>query len=111
MAFLYELGGIFGIDALGFAFTLSVRAMGSGMKRTLVRLESAPGETVQDILFCARYIAALVGVFDAEDKVALMLPGKQVIVENGSDASQVQPAGGARCESKPDFFAHRGQRY
>ena len=76
VAFLYELGGIFGVDALGFAFTLPIGGMRPGVERTFVGLESAPGETVQDVLFCAGYVAALVGIFNAKDKVAFMLVGK-----------------------------------
>lgn len=104
MAFLNEPGGILAVESLGFPFTLAIGAIFTGMEGTFVGLESTPGKAVQDILLRSLYIAALVGVFDTEDKVAFMLAGEKIIVENRSDASQVQPPCGAWCESKPDFF-------
>ena len=105
-----ELGGIFFIDAEGLAFALAVGAEGAALERAFVGFQATPGEAVVDVLFRARDVTALVGVFDAEDEFSAMLAGEEIVIENGPDAAQVQASGWAGGESQSDFLAHRRQR-
>jgi len=84
-----QLFGILGVKAFCLALALAIGAIGAGVEGTFVWGERAPGKAVEDIFFGSGYIAALVGVFDAEDEVALVLAGVEVIIEYGSDASEV----------------------
>jgi hypothetical protein len=80
MSLLYQLLGVPLIDSIGLALTLPIRAETARVKGALVGIEPAPGEAIENILFGTRYIAALVGVFDTEDKLALVLSGEKIIV-------------------------------
>jgi hypothetical protein len=61
-------------------------------------------------LFRAGHIAALVGVFDPEDEVAVVTTGIEVVVKDGSDAAQVKTSGGAGRKTETNFSGHRLQR-
>jgi len=84
-----ELIGVLLVESLGLAFTLTVRAMGAGFVRAFVGFQSAPAEAVKNILFGAFDVAALVGIFDPEYKIAAVPAGKKVVVENGPNTAQV----------------------
>jgi hypothetical protein len=76
MPLLYQLGGIFFIKPLGLSFALPVRAISSRKLRALVGLQSTPFQGVQDVFLCSGNIAALIRVFDTEDKVTAMPAGE-----------------------------------
>jgi len=80
MTLLYQLLSILLIESFRLALTLAIGSIGAGVQGALVGVESAPGEAVEDILFGPGYIAALVGVFDTEDKVAMVLAGEKIVI-------------------------------
>jgi hypothetical protein len=110
MALADQLLSILLIESFRLALALTIGAIGAGKKRTFVGVESAPGEAIEDIFFCAGYIAGLVGVFDTKDEIALVLAGEKIVVKDCPYSSQVKASGGAGGKPKPDFFAHRAQR-
>jgi len=80
VSLLYQLLGILQIESFRLALTLAIGAIGAGVQGALVGVESAPGEAVEDILFGPGYIAALVGVFNTEDKVAMVLACEKIVI-------------------------------
>ncbi|HTE07281.1 MAG TPA: hypothetical protein VK628_00880, partial [Flavitalea sp.] len=63
-----------------FSFTLTVRAIRAALCRAFIWFQPAPREAVYDILLSARHKPALISIFNAENKVAVVLVGKQVVV-------------------------------
>jgi hypothetical protein len=111
MSFLQQLVRVFLINAEGLSFALPVRPVGPFFVGAFIGVQAAPFQTVENILFGPFDIAALVRIFDAQDKIPSCLSGKQVVVKNRPDASQVEPSRGAGGKADPDFFTHRAQRY
>src|SRR6185312_2106280 len=111
VALLQQLFRIFFIDAERLAFALAVGPERAALVGALVRFETAPGQGVEDILLRTGHVPALVRIFDAEYEVAAVAPGEKIVVEDGSDAAQVQAACRAGCKSDSDFSGHRLQRY
>jgi hypothetical protein len=77
---LNELVSVLAIEPFGLAFALAIRSKGAGMKGALIGVKAAPGEAIEYIRFGPGYVAALVSVFDAKDKVAVVLACKKIIV-------------------------------
>ena len=67
-----------------------------------VGLEAEPVEIVADRVVELGRRALAVGVVDAEDERAAVLPREQEIVERGADIADVQPAGRRRREAGDD---------
>jgi len=80
VSLLYELLSVLLIESFRLALALAIGAIGAGMEGALVGVESAPGEAVEDIFFGPGYVAALVGVFNTEDKVAMVLACEKIVV-------------------------------
>ena len=99
VAFFDELFCVFVVDAEGFAFALAVGAVGAALVGAFVGFEAGPLEGVEDVLFGSGDVAALVGVFDAEDEGAAVAAGIEIVIEDGADAAEVKAAGGAGGEA------------
>jgi len=102
-----EALGILRVERL--ALGLAVRAVGAGTGGAFIGFETGPFEGVHDIFFGSGHIAALVGVFDAEDKISVMVAGEEIVIQNGTDAAKVEAACRAGGKADPDSFAHAGK--
>jgi hypothetical protein len=111
MPLFNQLAGVFLIEAKGLALALSVRPMRAALLGAFVGFQTAPSEAVDNIFLCTGYIPALIRIFNAEDEIAPVAPGEQIVIKDRPDTPKVQSTGGAWRKSYSDFFAHRAQRY
>src|ERR1700744_2940742 len=80
MAFAHQLLGILAVKRFSLALAVwRVRAAGN---RAFIRHQHAPVQAIDNILFGPLYIAVLVGILNAQNKIAAMLFGKQVIEQH-----------------------------
>ena len=92
----------------GVALRLPVRPVRARRAGTLVPVQAHLLHRVDDLHDRLIRAPADVGVLDAEDERALMLPGEDVVVEARAGAAQVQIAGGRGSEA--DAW-RRGRRH
>ena len=83
---------------------LAIRPMIAAEAHALVELDAEPLERLDDVFLCSRHEAARVGVFNAEDEVAAMLTGKEVVVERGTNTADMKRSGRAWSETDAHFF-------
>ena len=101
---LDELQSVLEVDLAPLA--LAVGGVGAADTDAFVDLDAAPAERLQDILLGSGDEALRVGILDAEDHRAPVLPGEEVVVEGRADAANVQRSGGAGCEAHPNGSFH-----
>ena len=100
-----QLVYVFAIDL--FAFRLAIRAVVAAVAHPFVEVDAQPFEGFDDVGLGSRYEPLGVGIFDAENHVAVVLLGKQIVIESGTDSANVQGARGTWCETHPYFsFGH-----
>ena len=104
---LDELQGVLEVDFAAFA--LAVGGVGAADTDTLVDLDAAPLERLQNILLGAGDEPLRIGILDAENHRALVLTGEEVVVECRPDAADVERSGGAGCEAHPNGSFHRNR--
>ena len=97
---IQQLLDIFLIDFS--TLTLTIRPFVASKADTLIKLNAQPLERFDDIFLCPRYETCRIGIFYAEHKVALMLTGKQIIIQGSTHATNVQCPCWTRCETHPD---------
>ena len=107
-AVFHQLLGI--LTVLRLALALAVRTIAAAVRGTFIGLQPAPAQALHNIFFRAGHKTRLVGILDAQDEITAVVAGKQVVVQNRSNAAQVQAAGGTGPKSDPYFFRHRVQR-
>ena len=96
---------LFGILAVhGFAVALAVRAVGTSDMDTFVELDAEPCEGLDDVVFGAWHEAGLVGILDAENHLAAILFGEQVVIQCGAHTADVKRSGGAWCKTYSYFL-------
>ena len=83
---------------------LAIRPMIASEAHALVEFDAQPLERLDDVFLCSRHEAARVGVFNAEDEVAAMLTGKEVVVERGTNTADMKRSGRAWSETDAHFF-------
>ena len=83
-----KLFDIFLIDLL--ALVLAVRAVVAAEADALVELDAEPAERLQDIFLGSGHEACRVGVLDAEDELAAVLAGEEIVVQSCADAADMQ---------------------
>ena len=83
-----ELADIFLIDFLALA--LAVRAVVAAEADAFVELNAEPAERLQDIFLGTGHEACGVGVLDAEDELAAVLAGEEIVVESSADTTDVE---------------------
>jgi hypothetical protein len=92
MAFSIRMAGMLLVER--FAFRLAVGPHGPPVHRGLRPIPAQPAQGVHQLLFGLGHIALLVGVFNAQDKLAPNLAGQQVIIKGGPAAPRcVRPVG------------------
>lgn len=87
-------------------FGLKIRHGGTIYDRAFCPVETEPFESVDDEIGGACYKAGLVGVFDAENEVALGLFGDEVGVDGATDVADVDIAGRAGGETSFYLIRH-----
>ncbi len=95
-AFLHALEGWF--VRVG-ALSLEVGAERAVDLGALVPVEAEPTHRAQDGLDVLVGRPLGIGVVDAQDERAAVMAGERPVVDGGARATDVQVAGGARCES------------
>jgi hypothetical protein len=79
MATVNQLLSIVGIYPFFLSFTLTVRSMWSiSETNAFIRFNTAPFKGVDDVFLCTVYIARLICIFNAENKVPLVLFSEQI---------------------------------
>jgi hypothetical protein len=86
------------------AVALAVGTIVSADVDALVELYAQPFEGLNDIFLGTRDETGLVRVFNAENHIAAILPGEEIVVQSGADSADVERTGGTRCETNADFF-------
>ena len=82
---------------------LAIRAVVAADADAFVEPDAQPLERFYDVFLGARHEAVGVGVLDAENEFAAVLAGKEVVVEGGTYAADVERPGRAGCEAHPNF--------
>lgn len=59
---------------------------------TLIDSDSEPVESLQNILLCTGYEARAVRIFDTQEHVTAVLAGKKIIIQGGTDTTDMQRA-------------------
>ncbi len=90
---------------------LAVRAVGAGLLGAFVPVELHLAQRAQDLGDGLVGRARRVGVFDAQDEVAAVLAGEDVVVQGGARPAQVKVAGGRRCKADANGLGHGGPFY
>jgi hypothetical protein len=57
--------------------------------RAFIGRDTQPVQAIEDFLLSACYKTLLVGVFDAQDKIAAMLAGEHPVEERGARSADV----------------------
>ena len=106
LAFLQQLVDVLLVD--GTSLALPVGTVVATKADTLVELDAQPLERLDDILLGSRHEAVGVGVFDTENKVALVLAGEEIVIQGGAHAANMQCPCGTGCKTHPytSFFHH-----
>src|SRR5690625_773520 len=102
----YQLFCILPIQFLPFA--LPVWPVSSALFYTFIRFQTAPSQAVYKVLLCSFYVSLSICIFNTQNKVALMLAGKEIIVQYGAYSSEVQPPCWAGGKTNSYFFIHSG---
>ncbi len=76
-------------------------------QRLLVRRKPEPGQALEDHVHRLLGVALAVRVLDAQQVLAAVVAGKQVVEQRGADAADVQKAGGAGGEAGADLHGGR----
>jgi hypothetical protein len=71
---------------------------------SFVKRNAQPIQCIDDVFLRSGNKALGVGVFDAENEVAMVLFGKQVIVQGSTDSADVKRAGRTRGKAYPYTF-------
>ena len=90
---------------------MAVGAVGAADVGALVPGEAEPAEGVEDHLLGGRHEAGAVGVLDAEDELAVALPGVDVVDEADVGGAYVRVAGGRWSDANTNGgsnFCHDG---
>ena len=72
------------------ALALAIRSFVATKRDSLVELDTQPAERLDDILLGTGHEAVRVGVLNTEHQVATVLTGKQIIIQGGTDATDMQ---------------------
>src|SRR5205085_64976 len=62
------------------SFALPVRSVVAAVQGAFIGFETCPLQAIENIFFSTGDITALIGVFDAENKIALVLFCKQIVI-------------------------------
>ena len=94
---LLQLGQRVGVNLAALA--LQIRPMRTADFGTLVPVESQPAHHFEDGVIGLLAVAGQVGVFDAEDEGAAVVPGKGPVEQRGAGHADVGTAGRRRTEA------------
>jgi len=79
-----------GVCAIDFeAVRLPIRSVATANVGTFVPVEAKPFQVGDELIFKARFTAIHVGVFDAEDHGAALLPREEPVEERGAGVSDM----------------------
>ena len=101
LAVVQELLHILLIDVA--TLTLAIRTMLTTEAHTLVKLDAEPFERFQDILLSSRNETMRVCILNSEHELATMLASKQIIIEGGTNTTNVQCTCRTWGETHPYF--------
>ena len=96
-------GGLVGLRALA----LQVRAVRTAGAGRLVEVKSEPVQRALNLLDRTLGLALRIGVLDAQNRHATVVPGEQPVVERSAHASHVKEAGGRRGEADADSHVRK----
>src|SRR3989338_8711714 len=102
---LDELLGMRSIEVQ--SLRLNIRSVRSIFARTFVEIDPGPLKSLDQVLDGTFDLSGLIGVFDAKYKSAAVMFGKEVIVERGSQSTDMEKSGRAWCESNANRRRHR----
>ena len=97
---IQQLLYIFLIDVT--ALTLTIGPLVTSEADALIELDAQPLERFNDILLGSRYKAVTVSILDTENKVAAMLAGQQIVIQGGTDSTNVQSPRWTWCKTHPN---------
>lgn len=101
---LHELFRVFQVDVAPLA--LAVRRMRAADADTLVDLDAAPLERLEDILLGTRHETLRVGIFDTKNHRTAVPTREQVVIKRRTYAADMQRPRRAGCEAHPDRSFH-----
>ena len=99
---LKQLVDVFLVDFTTFA--LAVWGVWAANAYAFVELDTQPLERLNNVVFCSWNKAVRVGIFNTEEDFAAVTFGEQVVVECGTNTTDVEGACWAWCEAHPYFF-------
>ncbi len=96
-----ELICIFAIDVATLA--LLIGTVGTTFTDSFIKLNAEPIKTLHDVFFSTGHKPTAVGVLDAENHVASMLAGEEIVEKRSADTSNVEGACWGGSESYSGF--------
>ena len=85
---LHELQSIFFVDC--FALALAIRCVGATLADTLIDFDTTPFERLHNILLGSGNEALRVGILDTQDEFTAFLASKQIVIQRGTNAADMQ---------------------
>ena len=98
-----QLLGVFAVNACAHALTLHIGTNAAVLVGTFVLDQAGVRHRALDDINCAFHIAALIGVLDPQNKIAVLVLGDQVCVEGSPEVAHMHSAGRAGSVSGSDF--------
>ena len=80
---------------------LTIRTFVATKANALVELDAQPLKRLDDILLCTRHETVGISILDTEYEIATMLLGKQVIIQGGTYAADMQCSRRTWCKTHP----------
>ena len=81
------------------ALALAIGSVRTTYAHTLVNLDAAPFERLNDIILGTRYETLRVGILDTQDHFTTVAASKQIVVKCCTNTAHMQGTCGARCET------------
>jgi hypothetical protein len=79
-----------------FSLALPVGSVCPAFKNTFIESDPTPAKGLNNVLLRTGYIARLIRIFNAKDELPAMFAGEQIIIQSGSDTSDMQGTCGTR---------------
>ena len=103
---LYQLFCVFQVQTCCITLALYVRAAAAVFVRAFIVNQSGLFQGAVDDLSSALYITLLVGIFNTEDKISVLVFCNKICIECCTKIADVHSSCRARCKSGSDF-CHR----
>ncbi len=96
--------GIFGVCLATLALT--IRSVGASDTDAFVDLDSAPLQGFDDVILGPRNETLRIGILDAQNHLAPVTAGEQIVIKRRAHSSHVEGSRGTRSETHANLLRH-----